>query len=632
MIGWLLIALAGAAPEPSEHTLIYYNARMALREGEALEAVKLWLLRNALADHTGEVSPHDPDFHSVTWAALGELGICPDGHPTDEGGAGLWPLALHNWVVQNAGRSPPGGKPRPFDAFEVGRQQRFVSIGDVLSAEELAAVRLFRSGCTRPGLILLSMGTPIGAKLSDREVSVGLLRHLLELARTTLSDHVRGQAAIEARLFDVDLQLTALAAREARQRASASASRGRQLGLSSGSVDALRDEAPASTLPPHSRAARILRACVDWPVSEWMALSHERRLFLFDQALAHDGDPDALAQIAAGILDRLIADGAGDQVEAWIARSVAPDDPTTRAVVWGGPRGQRLLALDPASGFDDRAVIALHRGVHHLERGELPDALRSVAYALQHAPESRASDDLQALSRRWMSYIAAQFEITDELLITLQELVPRRDYAIILEDLMWGAAFHADRASFERGVHNQLGRGALQRRAELLQPLADGDVGRFARAIRDGLRDAPGETLRFLDQLVQRLELENADVRSAHLPTLARVRGLVRPLAEDEEAGRSARSADALLQRIQAITEGLEGLDSTASARDRARSLAPGSEIFAGSVRLAPTDPLPWPFRASSVPAPSVFEPIRLIPEEWRDPSGVRIFGWRIVG
>jgi len=635
LILWLaLIALAAAEPQPSDHTVIYYNARMALREGQAVEAVRLWLLRNALEDLSGHVSPHDGDFRSVTWAALGETGICQDGYRTDDEGVGLWPIALHNWVVRNMGRRVMPGRTRPFAAFELERQQRFISISDVLSAEELRAVRLFRGPCMRPSLALLEAGLPVTAELSDRQVAARLLRHLLEQARTTLADeNVRGKAAIEARLFDIDLQLTALAAREARQDARELARRGRTQGLSSGSLDSMADGMPAYTLSRSSQAARILRACVHWPLSEWMALSPDRRLFLFDHARSYGGDPAALDRIALGVIDHLVQRGQGGEVEKWIAHRGDSDQASARAAVWSGSRGQRLLALDRESGFRERAVIALHRGVHDLERGELPGALRSMAYALQHAPESRAAADVRSLSRRWLSYVASQFEITDELLITLRELVPRRDYGIILEDLMWRAAFHADQASFERGIRNQVGRGALERRLVLLRPLASGDVGRFARGIDDGLSRSPSETLRFLGQLVQRLELEDADVRAAQLPTLTSLSQLLQPLAS--EAGNSTRrgrSAAELLDRVRAIREGLGGLGPDASAQDRARSLAPSGEVFAGSVRLAPADPVPWPFRASDLPAPSIFTLLPLTPEEWRDDSGELVFGWSIGG
>lgn len=633
MILWLaLIALAAAEPQPTDHTVIYYNARMALREDQPVEAVKLWLLRNALEDQTGLVSRHDADFHSVTWAALGAAGICQDGYPTDDEGTGLWPIALHNWVVRNMGRRGRPRRPRPFAAFDLDRQQRFVSISDVLSAEELRAVRLFRGPCLRPKVTLVEAGLPVNADLSDRQVAAHLLRHLLVRARSTLADdNVRGKATIDARLFDIDLQLTALAAQEARAITRSRRRRGREHGLSSGSLAAMGDEAPTTTLSPESEAARILQACVTWPVSEWMALSPDRRLFLFDHARAYGGDPKTLDHIALGVIDHLIERGEGEDVERWIAHRALGDDSAARKAIWSGERGLGLLALEREAGFRERGPIALHRGVDELERGDLPSALRSMAYALQHAPESRSADTVVSLSRRWLSYVASRFEITDALLVTLQELVPRRDYGIILEDLMWRAAFHADQESFERGLRNQAGRGALERRLALLRPLATGDLGRFADGIGDGLTRSPSETLRFLNQLVERLEREDADVRTGQLTTLARVRQHLLPLvAEGADTGRRGKSAAALLQRFGAIQEGLGALGPDASAHDRARALSPTGEVFAGSVRLAPADPVPWPFRASDVPAPSVFTQLPLTPEEWLDESGELVFGWSL--
>lgn len=640
MLGLLLAGLALAAPiptatlAPSDHTLVYYNARMALREGAPLESVKLWLLRNALEAQTEAVSPHDADFTSVAWAALGELGICQDGQPKDDDGAGLWPLALHNWVVRNMGRRPTLGRARPFDAFTVGRQQRTVAIGDVLSSQELATVRLSRGRCFGPRLALVRAGEAVNADFADRQVSARLLRNLLLEARETLQPgRVRGRAAIEARLFDIDLQLTALAARAARQATRARAVSGRQLGLSTASVAALSAEAPVTTLPPNSEAARILRACVSWPVSEWMSLSPDRRLFLYDHARKQGGDPAALTAIALGVLDRLIASGEGNQVEQWIARAGDPDDADSRAVIWGGDRGRRLLALDRSQGFRERAVIALHQGVDHLERGALPDALRAFSFALQAAPESGASFTIENLSRRWLSYVAAQFAVTPELLATLQELVPRREYAIILEDLMWRAAFRADRASFDAGLAGQLGRDALGRRLAILQPLASGDVGDFSTLVQRGLAESPGETLRLLDQLMTRLELEDADVRRSQLPTLARLRLLLRPLAaQAEERGRQTRTAADLLNRGQAIAEGVGGLPGAPTAQERARSLSPQGEVYVGSLRLAPVDALPWPFRAVDAAAPSIFAPLDLTPVEWREADEPLVFGWSIEG
>ncbi len=622
---WLFAVLAS---EPSDQTLIYYNARLALRQDDPLGAVKLWFLRNTVQDHTGTVSEHDPDFHSVTWAALGELGVCQDGQPRDVEGAGLWPLALHNWVVKNMNRRKPALRPRTFQGFQVGRQQRFVAIGDVLGAQDLDTVQLFRGRCTLPRLTMIAAGELPNAQLSDRQVAARTLRHLLVKARETLArQRVRGLAAIEARLFDLDLQLTSLAARQARKATRDLGLEGRQLGMSGTSIDAMKDEQPTSTLPPDSAAALILKASVDWPVSEWMALSADRRLFVFHHAVMEGGDRDKLDLIALGVLDELVAVGDGGQAALWIAqRGAFVDD---AEAIWSGERGQRLLALDDESGFDERAVVALHRGVHHLERGELPDALRTFAFALQHAPQSQASDRVDGLARRWLSYVAAQFVITDELLATLRELVSRRVYAVMLEDLLWRAAFRADVQSFRRGMDNQPGRGALARRAELLGPLAAGDVRRFLGKIQLGLRESPSETLRFLDHFVERIEAEDGEVRAAQLDTLRGLHTVLLPHASlDGTGGRLGRTAGSLTDRLAAILEGLGDLGEEAAFR----FVSPEGEVFVGSVRLAPADPLPWPFRAFAPPAPAVFAPLELEPVEWTGDDGELVFGWSIEG
>lgn len=627
---WWLAALAVAA-EPSPETVVYYNARMALTEDEPLESVKLWLLRNALADRTGHVSVHDPDFRSVTWAALGELGICPDGLPNDDDGAGLWPLALHNWVVRNMGRRAHTGRPRPFDAFEVGRQQRFVSIEDVLGSRELAEVSLFRGACARQRVELTLAGEALNAKLSDRQVAARLLLHLFERADETLvEEHVRGRSVIEARRFDLYLQLAALTAAEARQEARARARQGRAAGLSRESASALVEEAPDYLFDPDSEPARILRDCVRWPVSEWMALSSERRRFLFLHARGYGGDPAALDAIALGVIDGLVERGDGEELAEWIGLRTA-DPATSPEAVWGGERGERLLSLDADAGFGERGVVALHRGVRQLEEGDLPASLRSMAYALQRAPESAVADELERLSRRWLSYVAGRFEVTDELLVTLRELVPVRDYAVVLEDLMWRSAFHADAASFGRGVRNLPRNGALERRATLLAPLAAGDLAAFSGALRAGLAESPSETLRFLDQLLERLELEDGDVRGDHVQTLTNVEALLKAHAAKAE-GRQLRALDELRERCRAIREGVGGANPWDEVLDRARALAPDGEVFVGAVRMAPADPLPWPFRAADVAAPSVFDPLELTPLTWRDEAGERVFGWGLGG
>lgn len=629
-------AVVALSAQPSDQTVIYYNARMALRENQPTEAVKLWLLRNSVENQSNRVSSHDADFRSVTWAALGALGVCQDGQPTDEDGVGLWPIALHNWLVRNMGRRVSKAA-APFEAFDVGRQSRRISINDIVSAEEFRTVQFAPRRCLRPRLLLATMGESPFADLSDPGVVTHLQLYLVNRARDTLvRDQVNGMAAIEARRFDLHLKLMALAAREAVIKARKDARLGREIGLTRTAIGVMREDAPTHLFETNSIPAAILRTSATWPASEWMALSPDRRLFLFDHARAFGVDPVALDGVVLGVIDALVETGDGTQVESWIAR-LSPS--ASIASVWADDRGARLLALDAQSGFRERGVVALHRGLHLLEQGDLRGSLRSLAFALQQAPSSRAAEETQRISRRWLAYVAAQFESTAELLATLQELVPSRDYAWILEDLMWRSTLRADWTSFDRAMNSRAarsgGRAALDRRFALCLPLAKGDLGGFARLIRTGLTEAPSETLRFLDLLVAQIELEDADVRVAHRATLGRTAALILPLTFPPSEGmpsRQSRTATTLLERIEAIEEGVGGVGADASAQDRARALAPTGEVFAGSVRLAPADALPWPFAATAVAAPSVFTPLDLTPREWRDASGDWVFGWSIDG
>ena len=68
--------------------------------------------------------------------------------------------------------------------------------------------------------------------------------------------------------------------------------------------------------------------------------------------------------------------------------------------------------------------------------------------------------------------------------------------------------------------------------------------------------------------------------------------------------------------------------DAPLDARDRARAISAERDVFAGNVRLAPSDPLPWPFTPEKVSSPSVFLPIQLTPVEWPAEDGGWVFGW----
>ena len=630
MSPWLLLIAGLARAAPSDATIVYYNSRMALQEDAPLESVKLWLLRNSLEGMTGRVSPHDADFRSVTWASLGELGLCTDGLRKDRDGAGLWPLATHNLIVRTMGRRQGEPLPRTFDAFDVGLQSREVAIGDALDAESLATVRLRRGRCLAPRVAAVRAGQSPFKKAATRASITRVLRDLLEKALESLApDTVQGRSVIEARIFDLDLVIAGIAEREARKRAQAKARRARALGLSRETTEVMSASAPTTTLSEDSRAARILHGAASWPASEWMALESERRRYLFDRARNHGVDEAALQAVALAVLDAHIAAGDGAEVQAWIPR--AAPTAAMQSEIWSGDRGVAILALGPDAGFRERAAISLHRGVDDLARGDLESALRAFAFALSEAHEATDPDAVASLSRRWLSHVAGRFELDEELVATLRVLVPGRDFSVLLEDLMWRAAFHADIESFEMGEAALPGRSALNRRLEALRPLAAGDAADFTRGVHGGLDRSPSETLRLLTQLVERLEREDAETRRRQIPLLTALRARLRPLSEDPDASTRQRlTAQTLRGRMQSMLEGLGIVGD--DAPDRARSVDPTAEVFVGSIRLAPSDPLPWPFPLTDAARPGVYSPIRLRPAEWTDAAGATVFGWGIEG
>ncbi len=562
----------------------------------------------------------------------GSVRGCLDGFPRNERGAGLWPLALHNWVVAGLSRSVLGESPSPFEAFEVGRQQRFVSLHDVLSLAELRSTR-FQPGetCFLPRITTLQLAGTASLDLKDRASAGELLHRLLTLSLQTL---VRGKvesvAAVEARIFDLDLALAQLQTRRARQEEAAARQRARNAGVSDQAAGEVA--AQASAWPAQSRQAEFLRRSLTWPARAWLTLSRPRRIALFAQAWPYARDRGALEQLVLALIDALIERGAGDEVEAWIAFLEATGAPETRrrALVLD-PRGKRLLELAPTSGFRERATIALHRGVAFLEEGRRQEALSSFAYALAHAESGREPAAVLGLARRWLSYLLARYETSEEVIATLDALVPRQEYELILEDLAWRAALRADRRSFERALTNPRSGSAFAARAARLRPLAEGRAGELVTDLRRAAVEEPQLTLRFVRQLLERLESEEHEARSGNLPLLKLLLDLLEALAADREGTPAAqgRIARELIGRTRGLLEGLSHVET--SAAGKAHALSPRREAFAGNVRVAPADPLPWPFPTPIAEAPSAFVPLVLRPVEWRDRNGALVFGWRLT-
>jgi hypothetical protein len=628
------------APSLPPQTSIYYNARIALREGRHHDVLRLWLLRNALVQQ-GEAPRDDSDFRSALWVALAGAGLCHDGIPDDEDGAGLWPLALHNWLVRSTSKEPPPPQPRTFTSFEAGFQQRRFSLYDVLSTEEVRAARFARGRCLRPYLALPRLNTPHWLDLSDR-LSVGItMRDLLERAQQTLRrDRVRGEAVLETRLFDLELALGRLAKAAVRRDTGLLGQLARTTGVSEAALTLRRQQRLEEVR--QSEYTALLRRCLSWDELSWFSLREARRLALFAESVeAHRDDPEVAGALRRAFLqnvDSLLAMQRGAELEQWLgfvmreAPTSADDDSPrrdeelVRALVLG-ERGERLLGMGPEAGFRERAAVALWRGTDALQRGEMLDAMRSFALAMQRSEESRSGDEAHRLAKRWFAYVLALHEADEESLALLREFVSPLERNELLEVLLWRAAFHADAASFERIAASARRGGALDARIRQLRALAGGDAGGMGRQVRDDFEDNPHQVYRFVQQLTEELATEPLDVRQRNQPTLRVAKELLAEVAQNANRGLLKRVHEQL-ERMQVLLDSLELYDE--SAEGRARAAAPGAETYAGSLRLAPADPLPWPFALVAPQPPSPFTPLQLTPIEWLDEEGVRVFGWHI--
>jgi hypothetical protein len=614
---------------PSEEAQIFYNARLSLRSGKSSEALKLWLLHNSLRDATGVLGDDEADFRSVVWAAMGNLTLCQDGFVRDEGdGAGLWPLALHNWLISTAAKGDPAERENPFDTFEAGRQERFVSARDVLSAEELRSVSFQRSAvCMLPELVRFETEGLPPLDFRDRLSTGSLMRFLLERSLTTLAPaKVRSLAVIKARLFDLDLVLAQLRRQKARRAGRQAEETARAAGVSAEGAREARNT--VDVVPENSPEAAFLREALTWPAEDWMSLGRPRRSFLFAQARPFAADAEATERLVLSIIDVLIERRQGDEVEAWFGSFEALRPTKPRAVLFEGERGLRLLELDRASGFRERAVIALHRGVSFLEQGKRQEALSSFAYALSKSEESKDASVALALSRRWLSYTLAQYETNEQVVATLRTLVPVREFNTVIEDLVWRAALHADEASFERLVANTRRGSSLDARIANLRYLAKGNAGGLATQLLAVSEEEPHFVLRFVRQYLEKIEAEDADVRRSNVAMLKAVAKVLGALGEAILGrGSQARAVTELGGRTQALLDGLGAFDD--SVKGLARGASPRRETFAGNIRLAPVDELPWPFPPPEATAPQVFVPLVLEPVEWRGAGDRLVFGWR---
>jgi hypothetical protein len=679
LLPMLLLGAAAGLAEPNPQDIVYFNARLAQREHRGQDVLRLWLLRNAVAADGSRApqgfSTHDDDFRSLVWSAFGETGFCPDGFAEDDDGAGLWPVALHNWLLKTWSKQPRP-QPEPWGSFSGGMQQRAVSLHDVLSLEELRSVRFFRGTCLATWWRLPLLSARRLFEPSDRRVLGLMLRDLLLRGQGTLRGDVEGRAVLATRLFDLETALTRMSEARVKRATTIREQILKGAGVAEGGTERLRLERLGAFRT--SSAAALWRNAFGWPAAEWLTLSRARRLSLFVEADAGLTDPSITAPVGVtdradasspptqrdarralilrlvdALLDRLAATPAegsastavedGVELESWLAfAALRGDDVILQDGIALGARGERLLALTPAQGFRERSAIALRRGVAFLKAGDTLAALRSFALALGASEASRDAEAVHGLSRRWLAFVLAQYETTDEVVAVLERHVPPVDRAPILEALAWRAAFHGDVASFDRVAAAAERHTRLRALLAQLRPLAQGDAGKMwteVRAAHEG-----SALLRFTGTLIAQLSLEPLDVRARHAQTLALARDVLADLQSPiqtegtTDGGDGAapplretatqKKAKALAVRVQQLRDAIDAYDD--SARGRAEASAPDREAYAGSLRLAPADPLPWPFVAPTPAPPNPFAPIALTPVERRRSDGSLVFGWRV--
>ena len=205
MSAHIIIFLALASTDVSLEKLqddVHANARLALRDDYPDETLKLWFLQNSLESTSQEAGPYGDDFHSLAWTALSRLGICAEGLAKDSKGAGIWPVAQHNLMLKMLRKPPLTSRLTPFDAFQLGYQQRFVGIYDVLNRDEIAALRFRSNFCLTP---YLEKAEIWDFPWSDNDLRVTraiVLKRLLQDALTTTANpKVRGRAVLSARIL-----------------------------------------------------------------------------------------------------------------------------------------------------------------------------------------------------------------------------------------------------------------------------------------------------------------------------------------------------------------------------------------------------------------------------------------------
>ena len=614
--------------EPAQR-LVFWNARNQLREQNPSDVIRLWILHNSLAAN-GLVSTPEEEAHfrSALWVALGDMGYCPDGLAVDEDAAGIWTLAMFNWMLRAYGKDDDVETYEYWNTFEAGIVSRPVSLFDVLDAEEIRTFYPHREKCYAELTTMLRLKMSPFRYPNERYLLGEYLRHLLLHALKKLNPtDVEGISLLQVRLFDLNAEMVRMVKRRMQQNDDAVASILRQAGFGEAQIDRYRLRQGQRL--KEKEESELWRRALGWPVREWMNLSPKRRISLF-RDLDHDAfDEGKRDELLMGILDALIEKGLGRELQGWMGFA-AQEGRKERFEkrLFDGERGKKMLALTKDGGFVEHSVVALYRGIYEVQRGEKLAALRSFAFAINASSSSVLSSEVHAISLRWFSFILSRYETTDDVLEIVRSFISKEDARSITNILLWRAALHRDEVSFRRILAAAAKTSRLNRLVKDLEGLI-GENNESIISLGDA-PDSPGPTrrkVRFVQEYIDRLSLEPVDVRAKHTQLLESLRDSLQEKAEGSRSG-TKKAALRVAQEVQIHLDALGRVDESAVGQARASAL--DWSAYAGSVRLAPADEVPWPFKLSSDRAPSAFRTLRLTPIEWRDENQELVYGWRI--
>ncbi|MEC8052210.1 MAG: hypothetical protein VX210_15570 [Myxococcota bacterium] len=629
MSAYIIIFLALASVDVSVEKLqydVHANARLALRDDYPEETLKLWFLQNSLESTSQEPGPHGDDFHSLTWTALSRLGICAEGLAKDSKGAGIWPIAQHNLMLKMLRKPPLASRLTPFDAFQLGYQQRFVGIYDVLNRDEISALKFRSNFCLTPYLEKAEIWDFPWSENDLRVTRAIVLKRLLQNAlKTTANAKVRGQAVLSARIFDLNLYLIDQVERERRRARSEQARAGKTAQFSPNALRDMTHPRQRAFIGAEREQEEILKQGSQWESAEWLQLEPERRLYLFMKTAEFHKASMNLDKLLLQFIDVFIARKDGESLSHWLGVYQELSDGDPRQEIWNGQRGQRILELGPEEGFRERAVIRLHQGIHAIQTGDYLTGFKAFAESIALADTSIVPDKVRNLALRWITHTAGQFTLDATLLSILEKSLPKLEQIEILESLLWQAAWSGDKAAFKLGETQLARRRSATERMATIRPLASGNIKLLIQNLKQVSTQRPSAAMKIVELLLQTFERQTLERRRAHRTTLTALNRYLDWLIRNQDEKGFERRLNRLEDQLDSISLGLDNLN----ASDRVlQETSPYSTTFIGSIKLAPTDTPPWPFKIPTIKRPNPFSPIPLTPVEWRSSDNDLIMGW----